>query len=257
LALTIYDTAGSARAGAVRPSDLPRDRSSGPASLFVTPSPLGLRLVYVEPILATTREHARLGTVAVEHVLSPSPAASTINTIGGDYVLPGHLVPVSLRTPGAANAASPNSFVVASPQGVPLLQASIDMADLQQAREHLRRIVIAVAVGVVGVTMLLLVGPILDRRVAARSASRETALSLTAQLVCGAVLAAMLVGFERWLGATVDPAAVDLRHFTLHPWGGPRLAVLSGILLCHAAVMWAGALGCVTALTRWRLPRHL
>jgi len=328
LALTIYDTAGSARAWAGRPSDLPRDRSSGPASLFVTPSPLGLRLVYVEPILATTREHARLGTVAVEHVLSPSPAASTINTIGGDYVLPGHLVPVSLRTPGAANAASPNSFVVASPQGVPLLQASIDMADLQQAREHLRRIVIAVAVGVVGVTMLLLVGPILDRRVAARSASRETALSLaigfvvlasiavlwiasaivqrpawnapltllfvgagaaalaatavsgavrlrlalrterrwpdaeralfvTAQLVCGAVLAAMLVGFERWLGATVDPAAVDLRHFTLHPWGGPRLAVLSGILLCHAAVMWAGALGCVTALTRWRLPRHL
>src|SRR5207237_6632166 len=80
-------------------------------------------------------------------------------------------------------------------------------------------------------------------------------LFVIVQLVCGVVLAALLVGFERWLGATVDPAAVDLRHFTLHPWGGPRLAVLSGILLCHAAVMWAGALGCVTALAPWRLPR--
>jgi signal transduction histidine kinase len=328
LALTIYDTAGGAQAWAGRPSDLPHDRSSGPASLFVTPSPLGLRLVYVEPILATTREHARLGAVAVEHVLSPSPAASTINTIGGDYVLPGQVVPVSLRTPGAAAARPPDTFVVTGPEGVPLLHASIATADLQQAREHFRRIAIALVVGVLGVTMLLLVGPLLDRRVVARSASRETALSLAiglvvlasiavlwtasaivqrpawnapltllfvgagaaalaatavagavrlrlalrtrrrwpdqeralfviAQLVCGGVLAAMLVGFERWLGATVDPAAVDLRHFTLHPWGGPRLAVLGGILLCHAAVMWAGALACVMALTRWRLPRRL
>ena len=328
LALTIYDSAGGAQAWAGRPSDLPPDRSSGPASLFVTPSPLGLRLVYVEPILATTREHARLGAVAVEHVLSPSSAAPTINTIGGDYVLPGHLVPVVLRIPGAAAPVPPNTFVVNSSEGIPLLHATIDPANLRHSRERVRRIVMALSVGVLGVTTLLLVGPLLDRRVVARLPSRETALSIAvallvvggiavvwtataivqrpawnapltllfvgagaaalaatavsgavrlrlalrtrrrwpdgerplfvaAQLVWGAALATMLVGFERWLGATVDPAAVDLRHFTLHPWGGPRLAVLSGILLCHAAVMWAGALGCVTALTRWRLPRGI
>jgi signal transduction histidine kinase len=327
LALTIYDQRG-ARAWAGRSSDLPRDRSNGPASLFVTPSPLGLRLVYVEPILATSGDHARLGTIAVEHVLSPSPAVSTINTFGGDYVLPGQLVPVLLRTPVAAAPRSPNAFAIRSADGAPLLQASVDPDDLREVREHSRRILIALVVGVLGVTMLLLIGPLLDRRVVARTAAREVQLSaaivlvilastvvlwgaaaivqrpawdapltllfvgaaaaavvattlsaavrlrvalrtarrwpnrertlfVLAQLVVGGLLAAMLVGFEQWLGTEVDPAAVDLRHFTLHPWGGPRLAVLSGILLCHAAVMWAGALGCVTALTRWRLPRTL
>ena len=327
VALTIYDRRG-ARAWAGRPSDLPRDRSNGPASLFVTPSPLGLRLVYVEPILAMSGDRARLGTIAVEHVLSPSPAASTINNFGGDYVLPGQVVPVLLRTPVAAAASSPNAFVIRSADGSPLLQASIDPDDLREARDHSRRVVIALVVGVLGVTMLLLIGPLLDRRVMARTAARELQLAVAialvilastvvlwgaaaivqrpawnapltllfvgaaaaavvattvsgavrlrvalrtdrrwpnrerawfviAQLVVGGLLAAMLVAFEQWLGTEVDPAAVDLRHFTLHPWGGPRLAVLSGILLCHAAVMWAGALGCVTALTRWRLPRSV
>ncbi len=328
LALTIYDTAGVAQAWAGRPSDLPGDRSNGPASLFVMPSPLGLRLVYIEPIMATTAERGRLGVVAVEHVLSPSSAASTINGLGGDYVLPDLMVPVSLRTPTGPTASFPDSFVIAGPDGVPLVEASIGTANLKEARERRRRIVIAAVVGVLGVTLLLLAGPLLDRRVGAGSASREFALSVAlalvvlagiavlwaacaflerpawnapltllfvgaaaaavaatavsgavrlrialrdrrqwpdrervlfvlAQLACGSALAALLVGFERWLGATVDPSTVDLRHFTLHPWGGQRLAVLSGILLCNAAVIWTGALICVSALSRWRLPRHI
>ena len=55
IAITIYDVRGVrsvARAWVGRPSLLPEDRIAGPADYFVTPSPLGLRLVYVEPIMS-------------------------------------------------------------------------------------------------------------------------------------------------------------------------------------------------------------
>ena len=328
LALTIYDTAGNALAWAGRPSTLPRDLGNGPASLFVTPSPLGLRLVYMEPIVSAAADRTRLGAVAVEHVLS---GASTTAAIGpeAEYVLADRLAPVTLHPAGGtATPRGPHAFVIPRPDGAPLLHASIDPDDLRAARQRLRRVVGALVTATFGVTLLLLVGPLLDRRVVARDARREMTLSaaiaaivlagtavlwlacalvqhasssapstllfvggtaaalvatavsgaarlrlavrtgrrwpddervlfVAAQLACGCALAALLVAFERWLGVTVDPAAVDLRHFTLHPWGGQRLAVLSGILLCHAAVMWACALGCATALTRWRLPRRI
>ncbi len=328
LALTIYNPAGVALAWAGRPSTLPRERGNGPAALFVTPSPLGLRLVCTEPIVASTPDRTRLGTVAVEHVLSNSSATSPISP-DAEYVLSDRLAPVTLHPAGTSGApAGPHTFVIPRPDGAPLLIASIDPDDLSAARDRVRRVVIALVAATLAVTLLLLVGPLLDRRATTRTASREIALSAAtigvvlagtavlwiacarvqhaswnapltllfvggaaaaivatavpgaarlrialrtarrwpddervlfvgAQLLCGCAVAALLVAFERWLGAMVDPASVDLRHFTLHPWGGPRLAVLSGILLCHAAVMWACAVGCLTALTRWRLPRRV
>ena len=69
VAITIYDSQGVARAWAGRPSDLPQDRISGASDFFVTPSPLGLRLVYVQPILASPTR--RVGSVAAENILSP------------------------------------------------------------------------------------------------------------------------------------------------------------------------------------------
>ena len=72
VAITIYDARGAARAWAGRPSDLPQGRISGASDFFVTPSPLGLRLVYVQPILASPAR--RVGSVAAEDILSPTPA---------------------------------------------------------------------------------------------------------------------------------------------------------------------------------------
>src|SRR6266568_1433774 len=96
-------------------------------------------------------------------------------------------------------------------------------------------------------------------RLALRSQRRwpadEAVLFAVAQLTCGVALASALVVFESVLGRSVDPAAVDLRHFSLHPWTAPRLATLTAILLGHAAVLWGGSLACVMALARWRLPR--
>jgi signal transduction histidine kinase len=80
---------------------------------------------------------------------------------------------------------------------------------------------------------------------------------VAAQLAAGVFLAAMLVGFERVLGRSIDPAAVDLNHFSLHPWTPARLTTLAAIVLSHAAVLWFGALACVLAAFRWRLPRRV
>ena len=78
----------------------------------------------------------------------------------------------------------------------------------------------------------------------------------TAQIVAGTLLASLLVLFVRVLGRSIDPAAVDVNHFSLHPWMPARLATLAGILFCHDAVLWFGALGCVLAAVPWRLPRR-
>src|SRR5262249_20866291 len=53
------------------------------------------------------------------------------------------------------------------------------------------------------------------------------------QIACGVLLAALLVMFERVLGRSIDPAGVDLHHFSLHPWTPARLAMLAGILFSH------------------------
>jgi len=332
LAATIYDASGNARAWAGRASDLSADRTTGPESLFVTPTPLGLRLVFLEPMAVRTPGRARLGAVAVEHVVTPAPAASVLLT-ASEYEMPTSRGPVSLRLHGGAPApadATRSTFTISAPDGRPLLDASISLAAIAAERAALRRSVGAIAIALVALIVLLLAGPLLDARILARSPRREITLTFTivavviigtallaiafavapwsavpgnrkafklllgglsaaaiaatlvsaavrlrvalrarrlapqqrpvtfalTQLACGVVLASVLVLFERVLGRSVDPAAVDLRHFSLHPWTTARLVTLTGILLGHAAVLWLGALACVVALARWRLPRR-
>ena len=74
------------------------------------------------------------------------------------------------------------------------------------------------------------------------------------QLLAGVAVAAVLVLFERLLQRAVDPATVDLRHFSLHPWVADRLALLIGLLSCHVAALWTCTLILSAALARWRLP---
>ena len=322
-AITIYTQGGAARAWAGRPSDIPLERITAPAALFVTPSPLGLRLVYVEPILAPGAENARVGAVAVEQVLSPAPAASTISA--NDFYMPTPIAPVSLRIEGAGELTR-GGFVMAAPDGKALLQASVSPAALDQARRLWRRRVAAIVIAVLAITLLVMAGPLLDRRAGGRRMADDAALTaaiiaivvggcglvwlafetaaapawrssvavllgslcttgavaaiapeftrlrlawrrsrrapdaapivfIVTQLLCGAAVALLLAGFERLLAGTVDPLAVDLRHFSLHPWSPPRLALLAGIVLWEVSALWSGALICAIGLARWRLAR--
>ncbi len=326
VAATIYDTGGVARAWVGRPSDIRvPDRLAGPPSFFVTPSPLGLRLVHLLPIVDA--EQRRVGSVAAEHALSPSPAAATI--AAQDFALDTPLGSVALRMrwEGAGDQTRPNAFLLHAPGGDPLVEASISPREISQARNTWRRHVASIVLVVFGITILLLIGPLLDRRAGAAEArpvveataaavallvagagtlwaaaaiglgewpptsavlllggiTAAAAVALVAsplvrvrtawrtrrrtaadarvqffvvQLAAGVAVAVVLVVFARLLPRAVDPSAVDLRHFSLHPWSDTRLALLAGILACHAAALWACTLILGTALGRWRTPRR-
>ncbi len=327
VAITVYTSAGVARAWAGRPSDLSPERTKTGPALFLTPSPLGLRLVYVTPIIAAAPDAHSLGAIAVEQVVTETPVAPAIPAVARHFELQMTVAPITLRLPGETAPAELDaySFPIAAPDGSTLVIASVSRSDLEAARDRARRQIAALVIAIGGITLLLLAGPLLDRRAAARESSGEirmsvaigallaagaavewlairvatdaplsgpvallvsgaaaaalaatavsgavhlritlraarrppqerTRLFLFAQVACGILLACLLAGFERLLGLNVDPVSIDLRHFSLHPWSGPRLAVLAGILLYHAAILWAGALGCVTALAPWRTP---
>ncbi|MEN3339593.1 MAG: two-component system, NtrC family, nitrogen regulation sensor histidine kinase NtrY, partial [Acidobacteriota bacterium] len=288
VAATVYDAQGVARAWRGRPSDvMAPDRLAGPSAFFVTPSPLGPRLVRLVPIL-DTQQH-RLGSVAVEHVLSPASAAATITAT--DVVLPTTLGPASLRMrwEGAGGEARANAFVLRAPDGEPLVEVSMTPADIERGRSAFRHKVAAASLGTLSLTLLLLMGPVLDRRAEARvgrayfaatgfaialllagallvwgalslvwgeapgapvllllggvtapavvallagpavrariaarrrrhSALAPPLASVALQLCAGLAMAAILVAFDWLLLRAVDPDAVDLRHFSLHPW---------------------------------------
>jgi signal transduction histidine kinase len=330
VALTIYDNAGVPRAWAGRASDLPPERTRGAAAVFVSSTPLGLRLVYVEPI-AEAGKGQRLGAVAVEDAVAPAPTAAGLGV--AVYTLDSTPAPVALRLPQPSSS-TPDpqivSFQVRAADSSPLFDASAGLADLSEARRNLRRTAASAALIAFAVTILLLAGPLLDRRGAARDTAGElrftaalvlvilgagavfwaavaiapwarggvarsaarlclasgTAAALAAtlasalvrmrlslrtwrrspsgrvigfvvaQLAAGVLLAALLVEFERILGRSMDPAGVDLTHFSLHPWAPARIAILAAIVLGHAAVLWLGAIACVAAAVRWRLPRR-
>ena len=115
----IYDVRNVARAWVGRPSDIPAaaDRSSGPTSFFVAPSPVGLRLVHVEPLL--NADGGRMGAVAAEHVLSAGGPTTALTAT--DYTLQTPLAPVSLRMrwEGAGDESRPGAFILRSNTATP------------------------------------------------------------------------------------------------------------------------------------------
>jgi signal transduction histidine kinase len=326
VAVTIYDLPNAvARAWTGRPSDLPPDRVRSPQSWFVTPAPQGLRLVHMVPISANG---APIGVAVAEHALSRAAAAVDAVT-PAEYLMPTRFGPASLvpNYEGAGQASRENAFLLRAPTGEVLVEASISNQMLAATRTAWRRRLGAVVLGVLTLTLLLLIGPLLDRRSAAgagvgspyhtytvgaavlvvaaaavgwvaldlgfqggpgidtlllvcsgatagvlallaapvtraRAALRRQrrwpadawAPFIVQQLIAGIVLAAALA-IDAWiLQATLQSVEVDLRHFSLHPWGTRRLTLLAAILTCQIATVWSATLVLVTALSRWRVP---
>ena len=189
IAITVYDKAIVARAWAGTASDIPEQRISGPSTLFVTPSPFGLRLVLLQPIAAS--DGPRLGAVATEHVLSPAPAAPTLTP--ADYTLQTDLGPASLRTrfEGAGDLSRPGAVLLRAPSGEPLAEAWVDPQMLRQARTTWRRKVWAVMLAAIGGTVLVLIGPLLDRRI---RGTRQVYVRATAGAVVLTALGGALLG---------------------------------------------------------------
>ncbi len=345
IAVTVYDAVrGDARAWSGRPSDMPPDRIVGPQDLFVTRSALGLRLVLVQPIVSSESaggggvtnpagpgpaapgvgEGRRVGAVAVEHVLSRAAAGAAIAQIEDSF--PTSIAPVSFRprSEGAGETPRPGAFLLRTPAGAPILEGFVALTEVQAARADWRRTVIGWVIVILGVTQLLLIGPLLDSRSRAReprpavrdtlaasllllggaaaiwlgltwSAESRSGLPLTLSfsaitvaalaalwaspatllhtavrprraprtaglrfvllnLLAGAAMAGLVLAFARVLAIAVDPATVDVRHFSLYPWNGARVLRLAGILALHVAALWAATLILIAARGAWRLP---
>jgi signal transduction histidine kinase len=170
--ITVYDIAGRPLAWAGRVLDLAKERTSGPAALFVAPGALGPRLVRVEPVVDPQRPGARQATVVVEQSLSG--LQPTTGLAAGVAVVSTSLVPVSIRTefegPGPSDdGADAARFLIPSPAGGLLVEARVSRAALSEARSQWRARTLAASALVIVIALLLCAGPLLDRRRRART----------------------------------------------------------------------------------------
>jgi signal transduction histidine kinase len=194
VAITVYGPASGALAWSDGPAeDLPLDRVGGPEALFAAQGTLGLRLVYLTPVIAA--DGTRIGAVAAERILVP---ALGVEAGGATRELDSRLAPVQLvtRFEGAGESPAPNTFVLHATTGEVLLEGHVDPAALAAARARFRRAVFGVTGLVLALTLALLTGPILDARQRASKVPR--ALWLTA-------IALAAVAASRWIAGRAVP----------------------------------------------------
>jgi signal transduction histidine kinase len=226
VAITVYSLDGTPLAWAGRPSELtggaqgsglPADLIAGPSSLFVAPGPLGFRLVHVEPVLTgSSRPPARVGFVAAERLFSE--LAAVRDTVADRFRIDTPLAPVTLRPVhgDSPTRPAPSSFLVRSPSGDSLAEATVDPALLRAVRQGHRQIVLSLAIVVLALTSLLLAGPMLDRRALART---------TAAYVAATAAVAGLLALARFLFAVALPRGTsDL--LSTRPFNWPELGPL-------------------------------
>ncbi len=232
-AVTIFDLAGQPLAWTGRPSEIFDRRPLDRPEFFVDSGPLGLRLIAVEPILgggeagATAR---RIGAVAVERELS-SVAAGT----SGAFLWPSATVDIALETSEVVAGPDDAAFALATADGDALLQAYTSDAELTAARRAWRLAVVGWAALVLGLTSLLLSGPLLDRR--------DTATSATAYRSAVGALVLALTGARALLAASQASAPSDLVD------GGNRLPFDFAL----GALFWFVLVGlAIDVAVRWR-----
>ena len=186
-AVTAYRPSGTPLAWSGVPSEIPVERISEPESYFVESGYQGLRLVYIKPALDASSGH-RVGVVAAEWALSTSRGISRA-TSEGLHSMPA-AVPVSLRAHGSARATSPNTFVIASPTGQPLLDAQVTTEALRAARADWRANVGAVVLALLALTLIASIPPLVRWRESRRTGQDHAAAAgiVLALLVAARVL---------------------------------------------------------------------
>jgi signal transduction histidine kinase len=150
------------------PSEIPVERIGGPEEFFVAPGPLGLRLIYIRPVLDPSLSH-KVGVVAAERVLS---ASRGIRTLDSEVVLSmPTIAPVVVRPHQLARPNDPNSFIVRSPAGQPLLDARVSSESIQAARSAWRGKVSAVVLVILALALVVSIPPLLRWRESFRTLS--------------------------------------------------------------------------------------
>ena len=186
-ALTAYGPDGQPLAWDGRPSELPADRLQGDEAWFFARGALGLRLVYVTPVMTAGGE--RVGAIAAERSLDQAMAPSA-DPDAFRYRTRVAPVSIELRFEGARTRPDASAFDVQAPSGGRLLTASIDAADLAQTRDRWRRASRSLALVTLAISIALLCGPLLDWR---RRLTRTMPYAAAVALMAGAIVLSRLV----------------------------------------------------------------
>jgi signal transduction histidine kinase len=259
-AATVYDTNGAIRAWRGRAAEIPTDRISGPGALFVAPGPIGLRLVRVTPVVS---EGHRLGTVAAELVISPASAVRSLTA--EEYVVQTRVAPASLRAryEGAGDAERPLSFLLRSPSGEPVLEASVDPADLDRGLARSRRGILSLVLAMLATALAVAIGPLLDARGRPRSGPSSTALRATAKIAMLATVSWALARFAAPPGAglllsgalllVLAALIVDLAARARLDWRSARRSPARAPAAFRAAQLAAGTAAALLSLAAARV----
>ena len=258
LAVTVYDSTATPRAWTGRPSEFSRDHILSESTFLVASGPLGLRLVYVEPIVATgsgSARRGRIGSVSTERLLS---AGAGVAAEGGPSPLASPLAPLELRDASTAPDVEPGRrrFTLTAPNGEPLLTASVADEDLDRARSAWRRSVRDLGLVLAALLLGLAALPELVR--APRGPDAEAILRRVTP-AAGALLAA---AFLLWTAATPGPVRPTLFSDAVYAstrfpslLRSPADLLLLGLVLtavATTAVRFAGV-----ARAAWRRQRWL
>ena len=263
LAVTVYDASATPRAWTGRPSELSRAHVLSGSGFDVVSGPLGLRLVYVEPIPgagADAGRRARIGAVSTERVLS---ADNGLAVEGSASPLMSRLAPIGLRAADGAPFDEPGRrrFTLAAPSGEALLDASVADDDLDRARAAWRRSVRDLAVIAAAAVFGLMALPGLGRAPRGPDARTTAPLRDTAA-AAGALLAACGL---LWTAASPGPDRAvffsDTVYTSLYLSGllrSPADVLLAGLVLvavAATAARFAGAARIAWRRRRWRATR--
>lgn len=225
-ALTVYGEDGTPLAWEGRPSSLPASRLEAGAASFLVPTPLGLRLARLEPILAGGGGRRRVGVVVAEAALSTGGAAPNVPTAAVEVQTA--LVPVLLG-PTSGESADPATFTVRTADGSVLGTARVSAADIDVARGRWWGRVAAVLWALGAAALLLAIGPLVDWRGAVRTRPQYLSLSLAVAVAIGgawwcagqALTAARVETDDPQRFLTSAMAAAGLTWLVaaaLHPW---------------------------------------
>ena len=255
VSVTVYDSVGSARAWAGRPSEIPSERILDDESLFVAPGPLGLRLVYIRPLRRQggTGVSGRIGSLAVERALSP--AGGITDSALDAYRLEAPLADVSLRAvyEGAGSRGGPFTIQVQAPSGELLLEGEVPPDDLIGARMAWRRAVWGLTLGFLAFALAIGCAPLVVRPPPglAPHAIANRATGVVAGCLFGYVLLRLAVG----LG--ISDAAFGVFDAAVHQsLGLPALIRSPADLLLVGAVLVGLALVGVFVVDQLRLARR-
>jgi signal transduction histidine kinase len=194
VAMSIYGATNEPVAWTGRSEDVPEDRLTGPASLFLAQSTQGLQLVRVQPVLDPADAQRHLGAIVAE---APLPGSTSTPLSGAEFLLDTSIVPVALRLQFEGLPAEPggDAFVIRSVTNEPLVAVTVSDAALAAARQRIRDRLLAAELTVIGMLLLLFTGALLDWRRITRS------IRLTVLITIGIVVLLLSARAIFWVAA--------------------------------------------------------